>query len=79
MGNTIKRDKFEGTPEGLKYSSLFENSVEKKRKQERNNSKRFGNINGRSVNGLINMVHDNVISQKLSFKGPFGHRRCKCA
>lgn len=81
MGNIAVRekpDKNKGTPEGLRFRSLFENRVEKKRTKERNNNEILVKINCSSVNSLIKMVHDNVISQNLSFKGPFGHRRCKC-
>lgn len=80
MGNTIrgegKRQSKESL-EGLRYRSIFETSVEKKRINERNNNKRPVNIDSNSVSELIKMVHENVMSQKLRFDGSFGPRRCK--
>lgn len=89
MGNIIRREKIQkakGKPnetgtkiEGLRYRSFFAVSVEGKKMKERNNSeRRIVKVDGKNVNSLIKMVHDNVISQKLIFNGPFGQRRCKC-
>lgn len=89
MGNIIRREKIQkakekdngtGTMiEGLRYRSFFSVSVEEKQKKERNNNERkIVKVDGKHVNSLIKMVHDNVISQKLIFNGPFGQRRCKC-
>lgn len=84
MGNIVRHEKpqkskenHNGIPEGVAYRSLLEISIKKERGNERNNNERPVKIDANSVNRLINMVHDNVISQNLIFKGPFGQRRCK--
>lgn len=84
MGNVIRREKLQKTKsnqnrtvEGLKYRSIFGIGDLAKGNKEENNNKRPVIKDDDNVNSLINMVHDNVFSRKLSFKGPFGRRRCK--
>lgn len=87
MGNVVIRDEllskkknFQGAREGISYHSLLDISGEKEGivdDENNNNNEQSVKINCDKINGLINMVHDNVMSKKLVLNGPFGRRQCK--